>query len=163
MLSIEFRKLLEALSQAGAEFIVVGGCAAVLQDVPISTFDLDIVHKRTPENIERLLSVLATLDAHFYPDFARRKLPPRASDLAGRGHILLSTKLGRLDVLCELTGERGYAELLPHTTEISADALHLRVLDLPTLARVKTEAGRPKDLLAVPIIIAAYEERKKRG
>ena len=138
MLSIEFRKLLEALSQAGAEFIVVGGCAAVLQDVPISTFDLDIVHKRTPENIARLLSVLATLDAHFYPDFARRKLPPRASDLAGRGHILLSTKLGRLDVLCELTGERGYAELLPHTTEISADTLHLRVLDLPTLARVKT-------------------------
>ena len=163
MLSIEFRKLLEALSQAGAEFIVVGGCAAVLQDVPISTFDLDIVHKRTPENIERLLSVLATLDAHFYPDFARRKLPPRASDLAGSGHILLSTKLGRLDVLCELTGERGYAELLPHTTEISADTLHLRVLDLPTLARVKTEAGRPKDPLAVPIIIAAYEERKKRG
>ena len=131
--------------------------------MPISTFDLDIVHKRTPENIERLLSVLATLDAHFYPDFARRKLPPRASDLAGRGHILLSTKLGRLDVLCELTGERGYAELLPHTTEISADTLHLRVLDLPTLARVKTEAGRPKDLLAVPIIIAASEERKKRG
>ena len=131
--------------------------------MPISTFDLDIVHKRTPENIERLLSVLATLDAHFYPDFARRKLPPRASDLAGRGHILLSTKLGRLDVLCELTGERGYAELLPHTTEISADTLHLRVLDLPTLARVKTEAGRPKDLLAVPIIIAAEEERKKRG
>lgn len=118
MLSIEFRKLLETLSQAGAEFIVVGGCAAVLQDVPISTFDLDIVHRRTPENIDRLLSVLATLDAHFYPDFARRKLPPRASDLAGRGHILLSTKLGRLDVLCELTGERGYAELLPHTTEI---------------------------------------------
>ena len=56
MLSIEFRKLLEALSQAGAEFIVVGGCAAVLQDVPISTFDLDIVHKRTPEIIKLLLT-----------------------------------------------------------------------------------------------------------
>ncbi len=144
MLSIEFRKLLEALSQAGAEFIIVGGCAAVLQDVPISTFDLDIVHKRTPENIERLLSVLATLDAHFYPDFARRKLPPRASDLAGRGHILLSTKLGRLDVLCELTGERGYAELLPHTTEISADALHLRVLDLPTLGPSQNRSRSPQ-------------------
>ncbi|MBL9040404.1 MAG: hypothetical protein JNM83_02320 [Myxococcales bacterium] len=163
MLSIEFRKLLEALCKGGTEFIVVGGCAAVLQEVPIATFDVDIVHRRTPENIERLMTVLGELDAYFWPDLARRKLPPRASDLAGRGHVLLTTRLGRLDVLCELTGERGYAELLPHTAELDADELHLRVLDLPMLARVKAEAGRPKDLLAVPMIIAAYEERKKRG
>jgi hypothetical protein len=32
------------------EFIVVGGVAAVLQGAPVVTFDLDILHRRTPEN-----------------------------------------------------------------------------------------------------------------
>ena len=35
-------KVLEALAQAGVEFIIVGGVSAVLQGVPIVTQDLDI-------------------------------------------------------------------------------------------------------------------------
>ena len=37
----------------------------------------------------------------------------------------------------------------------------LRVLDLPTLLTVKTKAGRPKDRLVLPILIAILEERGK--
>lgn len=155
--------LLAELTDSGAEFIVVGGMAAVLQDVPIATFDLDIVHRRTSENIERILAVLARVDAHYRPDIGRRHLAPSASHLDGRGHVLLQTTLGKLDLLCELSGGRGYEELLPHTATIKDSGRVVRVLDLPTLAQVKAEAGRPKDLVAVPVIIAAYEERKKRG
>ena len=36
--------------------------SAIPQGVPLTTMDLDIVHRRTPENVERLLRVLATLD-----------------------------------------------------------------------------------------------------
>jgi hypothetical protein len=39
------------LCDAGVEFIVVGGAAAVLQGVPVTTQDLDIVHRRTPEKL----------------------------------------------------------------------------------------------------------------
>jgi hypothetical protein len=42
------------LTDAGIAFIVVGGAAAVLQGVPITTMDLDIVHRRTPENVLRI-------------------------------------------------------------------------------------------------------------
>ena len=34
--------LLKGLSEAGVEFIVVGGLAAVAQGAPVTTFDLDI-------------------------------------------------------------------------------------------------------------------------
>jgi hypothetical protein len=34
-----------------------------LQGAPATTLDLDIVHRRTPENVERLLSVLQLLNA----------------------------------------------------------------------------------------------------
>ena len=55
--------LLAMLCDAGVEFIVVGGAAAVLQGVPVTTQDLDIVHRRTPENVARLLDVLLQIDA----------------------------------------------------------------------------------------------------
>lgn len=40
--------------------------------------------------------------------------------------------------------------------------LRLRVLDLPELIRLKAEAGRPKDKLALPVLIAALEERNRQ-
>ncbi|MGB8328982.1 MAG: hypothetical protein WCE62_02570 [Polyangiales bacterium] len=40
------------------EFIIVGGAAAVLHGAPITTEDLDIVHRRSPENVARLRTLL---------------------------------------------------------------------------------------------------------
>lgn len=162
-LPAEFTKILAAFAAAKADFIVVGGVAAILNDVVYNTKDVDIVHRRDPENIERVLGVTRQLDAYFWPDLARRKLSPRASDLAGRGHCLLKGPLGRIDILCELSNGRGYEELLPHTRQITDAGLSLHVLDLPMLIKVKTEAGRDKDLRTIPDLIAALEERKKRG
>jgi hypothetical protein len=49
------------LAQAQVEFVVVGGISAVLQGTPITTIDLDICYRRTPENITRLAKTLAPL------------------------------------------------------------------------------------------------------
>jgi len=46
--------LLKGLSEAGIEFIIVGGLAAVAQGAPVTTFDLDIVHLQTDENTQKL-------------------------------------------------------------------------------------------------------------
>ena len=51
---------LQAFHQAGALFILFGGLAAVLQGAPIQTYDIDLVYSREPENIGRVLSVLAS-------------------------------------------------------------------------------------------------------
>ena len=154
-------RLLSALIEGKVEFIVVGGAAAVLSGVPVVTKDLDIVHRRSPENVARLLTVLSQLDAYFRPDFAQRKLRPRESDLTGHGHLNFNTTFGPLDVLCEVSGARGFDELLPHTAEVRDFDMKLRVLDLPMLIKVKAEANRPKDRLTLPILMATLEERKK--
>lgn len=152
--------LLAKLCDAGVEFIVVGGAACVIQGAPITTNDLDIVHRRTPENIERLLGVLLLLDATMRYDFANRGLRPTAELLAGKGHLNLSTSLGPIDPLCELDG-LGFEELLSNTQSVTDEGRLLRVLDLPTLIAVKTKAGRPKDRVVLPILIATLEERDK--
>ena len=157
----DLRALLARLCGADVEFIIVGGTAAVLQGAPISTNDLDIVHRRTPENVARLLKVLQHLDATMRYDFAHRGLRPTAEMLSGKGQINLSTSLGPLDPLCELDKGQGYDELLAHTSLLIDEGLQLRVLDLPTLIAVKSRAGRPKDRMALPILIATLQERDK--
>src|ERR1044071_6581557 len=151
--------LLATLCDSGVEFIIVGGVAAVLQGVPITTTDLDIVHRRTPENIARLLEVLLKLDAIMRYDLARRDLRPTAEMLLGRGQINLSTSLGPIDPLCQLDEGRGYDELLAHCETVADEGRVLHVLDLPTLIEVKTKAGRPKDRVALPILVATLQER----
>ena len=154
--------LLGELAQGGVEFIVVGGTAAILHAAPVTTQDLDIVHRRTPENVDRLISVLQKLDAVMRYDLAKRNLRPTAEMLLGHGQINLSTTLGPLDPLCELGEGQGYDELLPHTVVLSDGPLTLRVLDLPTLIDVKSQTGRAKDRAVLPILIATLEERQKR-
>ncbi len=153
--------LVAKLCDAGVEFIIVGGASAVLQGAPITTNDLDIVHRRTPENVARLLEVLLQLDATMRHDFAHRGLRPTAEMLAGRGQINLSTSLGPIDPLCELDAGQGYDELLAHSQLMSDGERMLRVLDLATLIAVKTKAGRPKDRVVLPILIATLQERDK--
>jgi hypothetical protein len=61
----DFLTILRTLVRHRVEFIIVGGVAAVLQGVPITTFDLDLVHRRESGNIDRLLKALETLEACF--------------------------------------------------------------------------------------------------
>ena len=153
--------LLAKLFDGGVEFIVVGGAAAVLHGAPITTNGLDIVHRRTPENVARLLEVLLSLDATMRYDFARRGLRPTAEMLAGKGQINLSTSLGPLDPLCELADGMGYEELLEHSELMADEGRPLRVLDLPTLISVKTKAGRLKDRMVLPLLVATLQERDR--
>ncbi|HEY6476695.1 MAG TPA: hypothetical protein VI456_08935 [Polyangia bacterium] len=142
--------LVQALLGAGVEFIVVGGAAAVLHGAPITTQDLDIVHRRTPENVQRLSELLAKLDA----TFRGRDLRPSAPLLSGQGQLNLSTSLGPLDPICVLHDGRGYDELLPHTQILTDGSSQIRVLDLETLIAVKAAAARARDKLVLPILLA---------
>jgi hypothetical protein len=145
--------LIFALAEAGVEFVVVGGAAAVLHGAPVTTVDLDIVHRRTPENVDRLLAVLGRLESTYRPP-ANANLRPTAERLLGRGQNLLSTKLGPLDLLCVLHDQRGYDELLPRTNAMTDDATTIRVLDLDSLIELKAGMNRDKDRLVLPILLA---------
>ena len=59
----DFFKILQILAEHEVDFIVVGGICAVLHGAPVSTFDLDIVHSRAPENIRHLILALNQMDA----------------------------------------------------------------------------------------------------
>jgi hypothetical protein len=139
------------------EFIVVGGVAAVLGGAPISTFDLDIVHRRTPENVSRLFAALAEIDAR-YRDPGGRVLRPQATALEGIGHHLLMTTCGPVDVLGQIGEGAGYDDLLPDTLEGKADGVALRVLGLRRLIAEKERMNRDKDRAVLAILRRTLDE-----
>lgn len=158
----DLESLLEALGEAGIEFIVVGGAAAVLHGAPVTTQDLDIVPRTDGENVERLMDLLTALDARIR-DLAGREIRPDPAALRGSGQVRLSTRRGPLDLLCGLHDGRSYADLLPHTEEMTDGSLRLRVLDLPTLIAIKAASGRVRDQLTLPLLLALERERRQGG
>jgi len=154
--------LLNVLIDERVEFIVVGGLAAVMQGATLTTFDLDIVPRLDPANIERLERALVALDARFR---ARPDLAPQRSHLVSRGHKLLRTRAGDLDVLGAIGDDEDYDDLRSDVVEISWDDLVVPVLGLHGLIRTKRAVGRNKDLLAIPILerLVAISHRTSEG
>ena len=162
--SFDFLAILRALAEHGVEFIIVGGVSAVLQGAPVSTFDIDLVHRRDPENIHRLLAALGELDAVFRGT-GDGVLRPGPAHLSSSGHQLLMTRHGPLDLLGTIGTARGYQELLPHTMEIRIAEFTLRSLDLETIIEIKEELGHDKDRASIPLLRRTLEEisRKSKG
>lgn len=119
---------LRALRESQVDFVLVGGLAAVLNGAPIQTYDVDLVYSREPANIERLLTVLASMDAIFRIQ-PERRLKPLASHLTASGH---------LDLLATIGQGLGYSDLLSHTAELGiGEGLSILVLDLELLSPSK--------------------------
>jgi hypothetical protein len=154
-------EILRQLALSRVEFVVVGMVAGVLRGVPVTTRDLDIVHRRTAENVTRLHAVLISLGAVHRHD--RRMLAPRESNLLGAGHQLLTTKYGDVDCLGEIDAGKVYEDLVEQSSELPLEAgLSVRVLDLGALIEIKQRAGRDKDLAVLPALRAALDESKRR-
>lgn len=145
----DFASLIQLLSQNGVEFILVGGAAATAHGSARLTQDLDVVYRRTPDNIAKLTGSLATHAP--YLRGAAPKLPFRFDvDTVNRGlNFTLVTDLGDLDLFGEITGGGRYEDLLPHTLMLELFGVSCRCLGLKRLIEVKRAAGRPKDLEAV--------------
>ena len=152
-------RLLRALADGDVRFIVVGGIAAVAQGVPVVTFDVDIVHERSTENVRRLLEVLSELGAAYVRAPGSPPIVPREDLLLGDGHHILTTLHGRLDVLGRIEGGRGYEELLSGTVESRIGDVTVRLLSIETILEIKRASSRPKDMAAVPLLEAVLRRR----
>ena len=155
----DLEALLRDLQAADVELIVVGGAAAVIHGAPVTTQDLDIVPRQTPEGLQRLAVALDRLDSRFRPVTAGRDIAPTLEHLSGTGQLNLITRHGPLDVLLRLHDSRGYDELIAHTVEIVEDDLRTTVIDLDTLIEIKRSTGRARDALVVPLLLALKARR----
>jgi hypothetical protein len=156
----DFPRLLAALIDAGVEFIVIGGMAATAHGSAHVTVDLDIVYRRTSDNIERLAQALEPLSP--YLRGAPPGLPFRFdAETIRRGlNFTLTTAAGDLDCLGEATGNGTYDALVTGSCVLQVFGRDCRFVDLETLIRLKRAAGRPKDLERIAELEALRDEKK---
>lgn len=156
----DFPAAIKLLSVGGVEFIVVGGVAATVHGSAHITYDLDVVYRRTPANIERLTAALAPVRP--YLRGAAEGLPFRLdpSTITRGLNFTLSTTLGDLDLLGEATGGGTYDALLPDTIAGTIDGVEFRCVSLRRLILLKRAAGRPKDLNILGELEALLEEER---
>jgi predicted nucleotidyltransferase len=159
----DYAALLPVLSAAGVEFIVIGGVAAIAHGSARSTLDLDVVYRRSSENIARVVSALRPYNPYL------RGAPaglPFAFDVhtirAGLNFTLVTT-LGDIDLLGEVCGGGNYETLLPESMTMEVYGYRCRCLTLQKLIDVKRAAGRPKDFEAIAELEVIREEIERTG
>ena len=155
----DFHALLRALAQAEVEFILVGGAAAIAHGSARLTQDVDVVYRCNTNNRKRLVAALEPYAP--YLRGAPRGLPFIFDErtLARGLNFTLTTDLGDIDLLGEITGGGSFDDLYPHTVVLRVFGLECRGLSLDRLIEVKRAAGRPKDLEAIAELEAIREER----
>lgn len=161
MTVVDLPAVIKLLSEGRVEFIVIGGIAATVHGSAHMTYDLDLVYRRTPENIERIAATLAPirpylrgapegLPFHFDPATIRRGL-----------NFTLQTTLGDLDLLGEVTGGGTYEQLLPDTVPATLEGSSFNTVSLRRLIILKRAAGRRKDLNMIAELEALLEEQER--
>lgn len=157
----DFRGLIERLSDAGVEFIIVGGVAAAAHGAARTTLDLDVVYRRSAENRQKLVAVLGSLAP--YPRGAPPGLPFVWDERTLRNglNFTLTTTLGDIDLLGEITAGGGYEDLVHKTVEYEIFGRTCSCIGLEELIRVKRATGRPKDFEAVAELETLIDLRKE--
>jgi hypothetical protein len=154
----DFAGMIRALADGGVECILVGGVAATIHGSARLTRDVDVVYSRRRDNLARIVAALGPLDP--YLRGAPRGLPFQWDDATvARGlNFTLTTTLGDIDLLGEITGGGGFDDLRAHAHPVHVFDRDVLCLDLPMLIRVKRAAGRPRDLEVIAELEAIADE-----
>lgn len=137
----DFRDMLSALCDAGADFLVVGAYALAAHGFPRATGDLDIWVRPTPENAVRVWTALRqfgapmsriSMDDFHTPDIVYQiGVAPR-----------------RIDILTSVTGLT-FDAAWPNRRTVQIEGLSVGFLGRSDLVENKRATGRPKDLADV--------------
>jgi hypothetical protein len=161
---LKIEALLRTLADHGVEFVVIGGFSLSAHGVVRGTKDLDVVPAPDPANRRRLAAALAHIQAEVMlaDDFDPGELgiEPDLEGLSLGGNWVLRTRLGRLDVMQDVPGVRGYAQLADGAVVVDVpDAGQHRFAGLDDLIAMKVAAGRPQDEIDVASLERARNSR----
>lgn len=136
-----FEKLLVDLVRQKIDFMTVGGMACVMNGHVRATEDVDILIRRSPENIQRVIDCLS----HYGEGFAKELQVADFSDEEGAVRIIEDFPIDIFVVM----GGRHFEDLLPFCAYEQIADVGIPYLRAEGLIALKTGSVREKDRLDV--------------
>ncbi len=134
----DFVEMLSALSEAGADYLVVGAHALAAHGVPRATGDLDIWVRPTRDNAERVWAALERFGAPL-DELALADL--HSPDVV----FQIGVAPNRVDLLTSITGVT-FDEAWPDRIHVQLSGLEVPTIGREALIRNKRAVGRPRDM-----------------
>lgn len=160
----DFSQLIARLTDAGFEFVIIGGYAAVTHGSSQVTRDLDVCAILTTENVERLRCALAEWNPRhrLTPErLSFLKFPPAGEQV---DNLYLETDVGVVDVLSSVLGVGDFVRLKGAAEQLEVDGRVCWVMSLPDLIVAKEAVGRGKDkLTAMELRVIAAKRKRQTG
>jgi len=134
----DFSDLLQALNDAEAEYLVVGGYAVGKHTEPRYTKDLDLWVNNSKENAERVFSALA--------EYGAPVKGLTADDFTGVDNFYqVGVEPVRVDIIMDLA-DLDFKECWKNRVVADIDGLAANFISLRDLIKNKENTGRPRDL-----------------
>lgn len=157
----DFTGLLFRLADAGFEFVLVGGYAAMTHGSSLMTQDIDICANFETDNLLCLNDALQGL--HPIHRMTPQRLPLELTPEFCRGlkNLYLATDWGQLDILSEIKGVGSFGQVLQQSSPVKLRNRTINILNLDALIASKAALGRPRDKEAV-LQLKAIQELNRR-
>ncbi len=139
----DFRDLLLALADAGAEFVVLGGHAVAFHGHPRATKDLDVLVRADRQNAERVYRALAAFGAPL-----SQFEVGEADFVTYDGVLQMGVPPLRIDVLNRADGIT-FDEAIADGAGFELEGRKIPVIGRPALLKNKRATGREQDLADV--------------
>lgn len=143
--------ILDALTRHGVPFVVVGGHAVNLHGYIRATEDTDVLWIRSPAAEASVLAALVELNAEWIggeidpATGIERTHPVTAGFVRAERLMMLCTTAGFVDLFDYVPGFPDVPVMTVFAAAVELDGV--RYASLEWLRKLKTAAGRPKDLL----------------
>ena len=139
MLNSDYKEILQLLTEAKVDFLLVGAYALAAHGYPRSTGDIDIWINPVPENAKKTYNVIVNFGAPLFD--------LQVEDLYKVGNVFqIGVAPRRIDILTGISGVL-FNEAKEDFIEIELDGMKLPFISLEKLIRNKEASGRDKDLI----------------
>jgi hypothetical protein len=152
----QLEMVVECLDRHRVSYVVIGGVAAMLQDVPIpETLDIDVVPQRNERNLKALAEALVEMEARLrVPDDPEGvAIPLDEHTFREVSTLTFVTRFGPVDVLFEPSGAPAYDELVRRALVMERFGIQMSVASIEDLIAMKRAVGREKDAAHLAVLL----------
>ncbi len=159
----QLQMIVECLDRHRVSYVVIGGVAAMMQDIPIpETLDVDVVPEPSARNLKALANALREMEARLRVpgDPEGVEIPLDERTFKDVSTLTFVTRFGPFDVLFQPAGVTDYGGLVERAEKLERFGIEIAVSSVDGLVAMKRATGREKDAAHLTVLLEHLTQRR---